>query len=1066
MLYPRNEEMKLNEELFRNPTKEYRGTPFWAWNTKMTKTHIENTLNELKEMGMGGAHIHSRTGLDVPYLSEEFLDLVKYTHEYAKEKDMLTWLYDEDRWPSGAAGGLVTKDEKYRIRFLVFTTEELSEKGGSEDCSLDSSAKAVRSNNRRFLAKYEVLLKHGYLTEYNRIDKQQEAAKGYDTWYAYLEISGNNAWFNNQTYLNTLDKAAVERFIQVTHEAYYRELGDSFGTSIPAIFTDEPQFSHKTMLGFAEDKVALTIPYTDDFEESYQKAYGVSFLEHLPEVFWDLPGLEISVNRYHYHDHVCERFTEAFADTVGGWCREHNLLLAGHMMEEPTLHSQTSALGEAMRSYRSFGIPGIDMLCDRRELTTAKQAQSAAHQYACPGVLSEIYGVTNWDFDFRGHKLAGDWQAALGVTVRVHHLTWTSMAGEAKRDYPAPIGYQSPWYKEYTWLEDYFARINTALTRGKAVVKVGVIHPIESFWLYWGTKEHTEGIRREMDTNFLQLVKWLLYGLIDFDFIAESLLPQLQPWERTGDSDGFLVGAMEYDVILVPNCITLRRSTLERLEAFVKRGGKVIFAGNTPTHIDAVASEELPTLLRRCTHIEFNENSLLESLTSYREIDIRNQHGMRTENILYQLREEENGKWLFLAHSEKPHNPDLTNLEALTICINGIVKPTKYHTFTGELTPCHCYYNDGKTYLKEEIYDHDSLLYYLETEVEEETTMLKGLKADNHLTGSPETIDKEELRDNDILTGSVEAIIQEIKYPSRLQVTLSEPNVLLLDMAEYRFDLESWFPQEELLRIDNQYRGLLGYPFRTEAYAQPWLSTGVEHSEHTLSLRFQIHTECEICAPLLALEDAEAITITLNGTVVPSKVMGWYTDRDIQTILLPDLLCGTNTLEITIPYHSKRNVEYLYLLGDFSVSVAGRNTVLGKPIKELAFGDICMQGLPFYGGNITYEIPVHTVAGRLNLQAAQFRCPILKTTLDGQEKGCIALSPYTIDLGRVKEGDHTIGITVYGNRVNTFGPVHNCNHTEHWHGPNAWRTTGTAWAYEYQLKKSGILVSPTITLEQ
>ena len=93
------------------------------------------------------------------------------------------------------------------------------------------------------------------------------------------------------------------------------------------------------------------------------------------------------------------------------------------MMEEPTLHSQTAALGEAMRSYRSFGLPGIDMLCDYREYTTAKQAQSASHQFGCPGVLSELYGVTNWDFDFRGHKLGGDWQAALGVTTRVPHLT-------------------------------------------------------------------------------------------------------------------------------------------------------------------------------------------------------------------------------------------------------------------------------------------------------------------------------------------------------------------------------------------------------------------------------------------------------------------------------------------------------------------------------------------------------------------------------------------------------------------------------------------------------------------
>ena len=54
-------------------------------------------------------------------------------------------------------------------------------------------------------------------------------------------------------------------------------------------------------------------------------------------------------------------------------------------MQEPTLHSQTGSVGDAMRSYRGFEIPGIDMLADGRELTTAKQAQSAVHQYAKRG---------------------------------------------------------------------------------------------------------------------------------------------------------------------------------------------------------------------------------------------------------------------------------------------------------------------------------------------------------------------------------------------------------------------------------------------------------------------------------------------------------------------------------------------------------------------------------------------------------------------------------------------------------------------------------------------------------
>ena len=59
----------------------------------------------------------------------------------AKNEKMLAWLYDEDRWPSGAAGGLVTKDEKYRARCLLFTTE----KDGEVTQNNDSRAEGGRT---------------------------------------------------------------------------------------------------------------------------------------------------------------------------------------------------------------------------------------------------------------------------------------------------------------------------------------------------------------------------------------------------------------------------------------------------------------------------------------------------------------------------------------------------------------------------------------------------------------------------------------------------------------------------------------------------------------------------------------------------------------------------------------------------------------------------------------------------------------------------------------------------------------------------------------------------------
>ena len=461
MLYPKREQ-KFNPEDFKNPSSEYRAAPFWAWNNMLDKDDLVWQIEQFKKMGFGGFHMHVRTGLAIEYLGEEFMEAISACVEKARKEQMLAWLYDEDRWPSGAAGGIVTKDPQYRIRHLLLSRKRKEVSAG-------------------FVACFDVVLdKNGDLEWYKPIGENDKAT-GFKL-YAYEEIALSDPWYNNQTYLNTLDPASVREFIRVTYEAYEKHFGKDFSGVIPAIFTDEPQFSFKGTLYYAQEDKDVTLPWTFDIEDTYKAAYaGESLIDGLPELLWDLPEGRVSRIRYRYHDHAAERFAAAFADQCGSWCGEHKIMLTGHMQAEQTLGTQTHAVGEAMRSYRSFQLPGIDILCDHWEFTTAKQAQSAARQNGAPGVLSELYGVTNWNFDFRRHKLQGDWQAALGVTVRVPHLSWVSMNGEAKRDFPATFNYQVSWYKEYPFIEDHFARLAAVLTRGKAVCRAGVIHPIESY---------------------------------------------------------------------------------------------------------------------------------------------------------------------------------------------------------------------------------------------------------------------------------------------------------------------------------------------------------------------------------------------------------------------------------------------------------------------------------------------------------------------------------------------------------------------------------------------------------
>ena len=77
MLYPKNQTEKLDMSLFENPTAEYRATPFWAWNCELDPALLEKEIDYMKEMGFGGYHIHPRVGFATPYLTEEFMALVR-----------------------------------------------------------------------------------------------------------------------------------------------------------------------------------------------------------------------------------------------------------------------------------------------------------------------------------------------------------------------------------------------------------------------------------------------------------------------------------------------------------------------------------------------------------------------------------------------------------------------------------------------------------------------------------------------------------------------------------------------------------------------------------------------------------------------------------------------------------------------------------------------------------------------------------------------------------------------------------------------------------------------------
>lgn len=1017
-------EKELTAERFRDPGKEYRAAPFWAWNCKLDREEMLRQIGELKEMGFGGFHMHPRKGLETVYLGEDFLNVANACVEKAREVGMLAYLYDEDRWPSGFAGGYVTSGHpEFRARSLVFAPER--------------SAEGVP------VGRFEVRLREdGTLDSYRRLSNG-DVVDPADEWFADLVVNKPSPRYNNATYVDTLNPEAIRCFIRTTHEVYRARLGKSFGKDIPTIFSDEPQFSmKKTRLSRSTDRQAVILTWTDDLPESYAAAFGgEDLVAHLPELIWNLPDDRPSVVRWHYHDHVCERFVNAYMDQIGAWCRENGIGLTGHMMEEDTLTSQTCAVGEAMRSYRGMTIPGIDMLCGAHHFGTAKQCQSAVRQYGREGMMSELYGVMGWDLDFRRHKHHGDWQAALGVTLRVPHLSLASMVGDSKHDYPQSIHYQSPWYRQYPLVENHFARLNTVLTRGKATVRVAVIHPIESLWLHFGANDRNDLAAKEIETNFKNVTEWLLLGGIDFDYVSEALLPSL----NEGGGNPLRVGQCAYEAVIVPACETLRSTTLERLSAFREAGGKLIFLGAPPACINAVPDARGAELWAKSESIAFSRAALLKAVEPFRDVEFRNADGSLTGNLIYQMREEDACRWLFVAHGILSAKQDFPSVQNARILVRGHWRAELYDTLNGSIRPAGTAFVGDRTELTAALWEHDSLLFRLIP------------------AASPVEVPDDPPAKKSIV----------LSIPAKVPFRITDPNVCMLDLAEYSFDGGAWQPEEEILRIDTACRTALNWPIkgRGESQAQPWVLPE-EPPCHTVAFRFTVQSEIGLNELLLAVERPEVVTIRWNGEAVPAEPTGYYVDRGIRTIPLPGLRKGKNTLLLEMPFDQRTTPEWVYLLGNFGVRVEGRCKTLTAPPETLVFTDIFRQGLAFWSGALTYEIPLDLPhSGEIKLHVPQFRAAVLEASVDGGERRLLAFSPYTVSLGTFPAGKHRLSLTAYVNRSNTFGALHNTEPAENpdgtciWYGPAIWRTDGDRWSYEYNLFPEGLLRSPTVTLE-
>lgn len=1006
----------MREDILKNQPAEYRSMPFWAWNGELKKERLLEEIEVFQEMGFGGFFMHTRCGLVTPYLGKEFMEAVRFCAEEAKKRGMYACLYDEDRYPSGHCGGKVTENPAFMGRQLSLFFAPREDALGEEE--------AIREKKPYLVGRYDITFsEENTMYDYTMLS-EGETAKNTEVW-IYSTLLPQSGWFNDANHPDILNPEVTAAFIRETHEKYKVAVGEEFGGAIPSIFTDEPNIGHMGWFDTAS-KDEYTMFWTRQLPAIYKETYGEDLLPVLPEVFFNMQGAEKYDVRYRFLDLVAERFKVGFSEQVGAWCEENNLIFTGHFHSEQTLSGQTCTNVDLMRQYAPYHIPGVDMLFAGVELTTAKQAVSAMHQYGRKMCMTELYGASRWSCDFRRYKMQTDWQTALGLTLRVPHLAFYTMEGEAKHDYPASIGVQSPWYRDFPVLENHFARTAAAMREGKPVVKIGVIHPVETYWLGFGTDKKAERRRNRIEETFQNTAQWLLRNHLDFDYISEALLPSLWDGEKA-------VGEMQYDAIIVPGCQTLRHTTVNMLETFSQKGGKVVFIGDCPSFVDGKASDAVRSLFTGSVCVPMEKFALVEALETERTVEIRkhknnfNFEGSEAEAYVYGLREDAEGGWLMIAAASPKDEYDITAPEKLYIRIKGEHKVCLYNTVEGRREALTFTVKDGYTYIEKEVQPLESLLIRIGEVAEPE--------------------------EKPVCTKC-------ISLGEKAAYSLSEENVLILDKAEYALDGGAFYEKTDIFKIGDILCETVGWTPNRGRYTQPYIDR--QEGRHEILLRYRFESEIETNAAL-GIEFLEETDVRLNGKLIEKKTEGYYIDPAIRR--LPDLKIqkGENILEIAMPFTWRIQPQVLYILGDFGVCVCGSNARITKREDVLYIGDAAGQGLPFYGGNITYAFEVETVACMVRLSCSFFRAAALKVAVDGEEVGLIFAPPYESPAFRLSEGKHTITVTALGTRENTLAPLHNIQE-KGWYAYWQYRPAENAHTEGYNLPKLGILKTPSLHL--
>jgi hypothetical protein len=961
---------------FAEPAKEYGTAPLYVWNTTITRELIDRTMIDLKDKGFGGVFVHPRSGLVTEYISDEWYDLFRYTLDKGKQLGMNTWIYDENSYPSGFAGGHVPAQ----------MPESYNQGQGLQLTKFDVLPDT--------LSQYFICLKenNGEFTDITANVRDEAGKQG--SYYLFLKTyEKESPWYGGFTYVDLLIPDVTQKFLDITMPGYERVAGNEFGKSMPGWFSDEPYVLSPG-----------GIRWTPDLFDVFQKEWGYDLKVALPSLFEEIGDWKQV--RHNYMKTLLQMFIDRWAKPCFEYAEAKKLIFTGHYWEHNWPYLDCG--GDNMAMYAWHQMPGVDMLWNQfnevspqaqfGNVRAVKELSSVANQMGYRRTLSETYGAAGLEETFCDFKRLGDWEYALGVNFMNQHLSHLTISGSRKYDHPPVFTDHSPWWPYYKPLNMHYARLSMALSAGEQINDILILEPTTSIWMYYAYR-NTNNKWREIGRSFQGFVTMLEKAQTEYDLGSENIIKD----QGRVNGKKFAVNKRAYSkVVLPPMMENIDVSTWRLLKQFIDNGGAVL-AFSVPCYIDGKAEPEIEQYFTGKPNVK-----ILAGLTP----DIIREDFTSTDiafaelaggNLFHHRRMMADGQVLFLVNSS------IEETAKGSVSLSG-KDAIELNTLTGEIFDYPETAEGQHIRVDFDILPAGSLLLYICNKKQ------NGFEPFRPFVPSP---------------------FRAINASSPLIANPDNSNVLTVDFCDLQIGSETFGDMYVIDAADKVFKhhGFSdGNPWNTSVQykdnivRRDTFTTGGFKAVY----RFTVAGDFDRSAMQAVVERPHLYKITLNGKEITPEPGQWFLDREMGVLSIGNAVKkGVNELAIELsPMKIHAEIEPVYITGNFTVQPAAKGFTLNTPVNMFVTGSWKEQGWPFYNGAVSYTqtFDITNPSGNYQVRLGGWKGTVAVVTVNGQQAGIIGFEPSGVDVSQfIKQGVNTVEVKIVGSNKNLLGPFHN-NH--------------------------------------